>query len=239
VTRVRGEGIIRIAILGSRGIPGNYGGFETCAEELSTRLAARGHEVTVYCCKPYSRTEDRLHRGVRRVVLPTIRAKSFEKVAYSVLSLVHAAFARPDVVLMLGVAAAPFCFIPRLAGAGVVLNTDGLEWRRRKWGRLASLYLRFSERAACFTANRLVTDARCVQDYYRQVYGQETTFIPYGARALGHPPNGTLSSLGLLPEEYVLYVSRFEPENNPLAVSIADAISPTEDTTTSSLTNSS
>jgi glycosyltransferase involved in cell wall biosynthesis len=121
-------------------------------------------------------------------------------------------------VLMLGVAAAPFCFVPRLTGARVVLNTDGLEWRRRKWGRIASLYLRLSERAACITADRLVTDARCVQEYYRQVHRQETTFIPYGARVPTDPTEGTLASLGLEPEEYVLYVSRFEPENNALLV---------------------
>jgi glycosyltransferase involved in cell wall biosynthesis len=209
---------MRIAILGSRGIPGNYGGFETCAEELATRLVECGHEVSVYCCKPYSRLDEAWYRGVRRVVLPTIRHKSLEKVVYSVLSLVHVLFAGADVVLVLGIAAAPFCFIPGLARIPVVLNTDGLEWRRRKWGRLASRYLRFAERAACFTATRLVTDARCVKEYYRDTYGAESTFIPYGARPAPPVANGTLGSLGVDPDNYLLYVSRFDPENNGLLV---------------------
>src|SRR5262249_39678846 len=92
-----------------------------------------------------------------------------------------------------------------------------LEWRRRKWGLLASAWLRFAERAACHTAARMVTDALCVQEHYRTTYGRPTTFIPYGTRA-PVPADGTLRRLGLMPGEYVLYVSRFEKENTPLLV---------------------
>jgi len=213
-----GGGVIRIGIVGSRGIPGNYGGFETCAEELATRLAGRGHEVTVYCCRPYSRTRETTWRGVRRVVLPTVRLKSLEKLVHSVLSLVHAAVSAPDIVLVLGIAAGPFCFIPRLTRSRVVVNTDGLEWRRRKWGRLASAYLRFAERAVGAAADHLVTDALCVREYYRTVHHRETSFIPYGARKAPAKSSGVLRALGVEPDGYVLYVSRFDPENNALLV---------------------
>jgi glycosyltransferase involved in cell wall biosynthesis len=204
--------------VGSRGIPATYGGFETCAEELATRLVGRGHEVTVYCCRPYSRTAEPTWRGVRRVVLPTVRLKSLEKLVHSILSLAHAAGSAPDVVLVLGIAAGPFCVIPRLVRSRVVVNTDGLEWRRRKWGAIASAYLRFAERAVGRAAHHLVTDARCVRDYYRTVYRRDTSFIPYGARKAPGTPSGVLDALGLEPGRYVLYVSRFDPENNALLV---------------------
>lgn len=210
---------LSIAILGSRGVPGNYGGFETCAEELGSRLAERGHKVVVYCCKPYSVNNDPYHRGVRRLILPTIRTKSLEKLVFAVLSLFHVSFTKTDVVLMLGVSASAFCFIPRLFGIKVFINVDGLEWQRKKWGKIASMYLRFSERAAILTCNAVVTDAYCIKEYYLKTYRHETTFIPYGIKVA--EPNtsaGVLKSLGLSPGEYVLYVSRFEPENNPLLV---------------------
>jgi glycosyltransferase involved in cell wall biosynthesis len=207
-----------ISILGSRGIPGNYGGFETCAEELATRFVKNGHEVIVYCCKPYSKNNHISHNGVRRVIIPTVRRKGFEKLIFTFLSLLHVTFTKTDIVLMLGVSASVFCFIPRLTGKKVVINVDGLEWRRDKWGRIASAYLRFSERAACLTTNHVVTDAICVQEYYRNAYGKETTFIPYGVEAEPVSPDVTLTLLKVTPKGYVLYVSRFDPENNALLV---------------------
>ncbi len=210
---------MKIAFLGSRGIPANYGGFETCAEALALRLVAKGHQVSVYCCKPYSKNESLFYAGIKRIVLPTLQKKSLEKLVFTILSLIHVVFTKTDVILMFGISASLFCFIPRLFGIKVVINVDGLEWKREKWGRLASFYLRCSEHIACFSAHRLVTDARCVQDYYQDTYQQETTFIPYGVRERPDAFDGkTMQSLGVRPWEYVLYVSRFEPENNPLVV---------------------
>ena len=155
---------------------------------------------------------------MRRVVLPTVRLKSLEKLVHAVLSLVHAAGSGPDIVLILGIAAGPFVAIPRLVRSRVVVNTDGLEWRRRKWGRLASAYLRFAERAVGAAADHLVTDAHCVREYYRTVHRRESSFIPYGARQAPAVSSGVLGALGVEPGGYVLYVSRFDPENNALLV---------------------
>lgn len=209
---------LNISILGSRGVPGNYGGFETCAEELGVRLVQRGHNVAVYCCAPYSQNDDPYYNGIKRITLPTIRAKALEKLFFAVLSIIHVCFTKTDVILMLGVSASVFSFIPRIFGIKVIINVDGLEWRRKKWGKIASLYLRFSERSACYTTNLVVTDALCVKDYYLKAYGQITTFIPYGIRTAHVSSDQTLKKLGLKPGEYILYVSRFEPENNPLLV---------------------
>jgi glycosyltransferase involved in cell wall biosynthesis len=174
--------------------------------------------VSVYCLARYAPQAGPLHRGVRRVVLPAPRLKALEKPVHALLSLLHAAAAGADVVLVLGIAAGPAVFLPRAAGARVVVNTDGLEWRRRKWGAFASAYLRFAERAVGAAADHLVTDAHVVRDYYRERYGRESTFIPYGARAVPEQLPGLVERFGLETGRYVLYVSRFDPENNALRV---------------------
>jgi glycosyltransferase involved in cell wall biosynthesis len=216
---------LKIAILGSRGIPVSYGGFETLAEELSTRLVKKGHEVTVYCCRPYSTTDDRIYQGVKRIVLPTIRSKVLEKPVFAFLSLLSSTVENYDVVLMLGISVSFFCFIPRLSGEKVIINIDGLEWQRRKWGPVISSLLKFEERMAGSMADIVVTDSRRVQSYYREKYGKDSVYIAYGAEMIDYPPGNILKRYGLNRDEYILYVSRFEPENNPLLVREAyDAI---------------
>lgn len=209
---------LRIAILGSRGIPGNYGGFETCAEELATRLVEKGHRVIVYCCKPYSQFKGKTYKGVKLVTLPTIRKKVLEKFFYSSISLLHVSFLKVDIVLMLGVSAAICCFIPRMVGKKVAINIDGLEWQRKKWGRLASRVLLFSEKVAGIVSNVVITDAKGIKEYYIKRYGKDSVYIAYGANCIDYPLGETLKRLGLQPGQYILYVSRFDPENNPLLV---------------------
>ncbi len=206
---------MRIAILGTRGIPANYGGFETFAEELSVRLVERGHEVTVYCRE---RHPEAFHRGVRLVYLPTIRHKYLDTLAHTFVSTLHAMARRPDVALYCNGANAVFSVLPRLAGVPVALNVDGLERKRKKWNRLGRAWYLLSEWLSKFCPNEVVTDAVAIQDYYRKRYGKRTTFIPYGAET-GKVPSATVpGQLGLEPGRYFLYVSRMEPENHPLEV---------------------
>ena len=209
---------MKIAILGTRGIPANYGGFETCAEQLATRLTDKGHKVTVYCCKPYSNCDDKVYKGVERVVLPTVRKKSFEKLFFSILSLLHVSLKKVDVVLMLGVSAAAFCVIPRVFGKRVSINIDGLEWQRKKWSKVVSWFLKLSERMAGIAANVVVTDAKWIKKYYKKKYGKRSVYLAYGADIICRLPGNTLNEFGLIPNEYILFVSRFDPENNPLLV---------------------
>jgi glycosyltransferase involved in cell wall biosynthesis len=209
---------VKIAILGSRGIPVNYGGFETLAEELSTRLAKRSHEVTVYCCKPYSTIRDTTYREVRRVVIPTIENKVLEKPVFAFLSLIDSSLQKFDVILMLGVSVSFFCFIPRIFGKRVIINIDGLEWQRKKWGTVISSILKFEERVAGITADLVVTDSKWVRDYYKNEYGKNSVHIAYGSDIINYPPGETLEKYKLGKGQYILYVSRFEPENNPFLV---------------------
>lgn len=213
-------GGLRIAILGTRGIPAAYGGFETLAEELSARLAERGHDVTVYSRRlPVAREVER-HRGVRVVFLPTVRRKYFETVVHTFVSGLHAASQNYDAVLVCNAANALTCRLPRLLGSStrVVLNVDGLERNRRKWNVLGKLLYFLSERLSCVMPDAVVTDARAIEEYYRTSFGLVSTFIPYGSDLPIPEGSATLDRLGLRRGAYVLYVSRFEPENNPDAV---------------------
>jgi hypothetical protein len=182
---------LRIAILGTRGIPANYGGFETFAEELSTRLVQRGHNVTVYCRPAYTREACDTYQGVCLVVLPTIRHKYFDTVVHSFVSTLDAVFRRFDIILTCNSANSPFCWIPRVFGTKVVLNVDGLEWRRRKWNALGRAYYHVCEHLALWTPTECVSDALTVQEYYRNKYGADLKCIAYGARTLDRDDAGT------------------------------------------------
>ncbi|HTR04455.1 MAG TPA: DUF1972 domain-containing protein [Thermoanaerobaculia bacterium] len=210
---------MRLGILGTRGIPARYGGFETLAEELSARLVARGHDVTVYTRSRYATPGLSSHRGARIRVLPTIPTKYLDTVVHGALSGFDAAFERYDAVLVCNAINAATSFLPRLSGATrVVLNVDGLERHRRKWSAAGKLAYRVSERLSTFLPDVVVSDAAVIQEYYRTRYGMESVLIPYGGDL--PEPSGTaaLERLGLTPERYVLYVSRLEPENNALEV---------------------
>jgi glycosyltransferase involved in cell wall biosynthesis len=206
---------MRIAILGTRGIPARYGGFETFAEELSQRLAARGHEVTVYCRQRH--TAD-TYLGVRLVCLPTIRHKYADTLAHTAISTLHAVTQGYDLILCCNAANAIFCWLPRLFGTPVALNVDGLERNRKKWNRLAKAWYLLSERLSTFCPTHAVSDAEAIRDYYRERYGCDTTFISYGAEQGKLETAAVLGELGLERERYFLYVSRWEPENNALLV---------------------
>jgi glycosyltransferase involved in cell wall biosynthesis len=206
---------MRIALLGTRGIPARYGGFETFAEELSVRLVARGHQVTVYCREPFPGSS---YRGVRLQHVPTIRHKYFETLAHTFLSTLHLLRHHPDVALYCNGANAVFSLVPRWIGIPTALNVDGLERKRKKWNRLAKAWYLLSEWLATFCPSALVTDARSIQAYYHERYHKRSVFIPYGADAGRVPTHGFVEALGLEPGRYFLYVSRMEPENNALEV---------------------
>jgi glycosyltransferase involved in cell wall biosynthesis len=209
---------VRIAILGTRGIPPRYGGFETFADEISRRLARRGHDVTVYCRAHY--TDPALERvgDVRVVVLPTVRTKYLDTIVHAFLSSVHAARRRFDAVLFCNAITAAVCWIPRLSGARVLLNVDGLERNRRKWSAAGRAAYAISERLSTKFPHAVVTDAEVIRGYYAATFGIDPLVIPYGGDLDRPEGRAALDRLGLEPGEYFLYVSRLEPENNALEV---------------------
>jgi len=205
---------MKLAILGTRGIPANYGGFETFAEELGTRLAARGHDVTVYGRSNNIRYPHKIYNGVRLAILPTIGTKHLDTVAHTFLSVLHALTRRFDCILMCNAANAVFCVVPRLGGTPVALNVDGIERLRKKWGPAGRAYYRISERLATMIPNVVVTDANVIRDYYLKEYRKTSVMIAYGAHCERTETTAILDRLQMKPREYFLYVSRLEPENN-------------------------
>lgn len=205
---------MKIGILGTRGIPANYGGFETFAEECSARLAARGHSVTVYGRSHYVPRGLRRHRDVDLVVLPTLRLKYTDTVIHTFLSVVHALFRRFDVILICNAANSIFAWLPRVLGTPAAVNVDGIERLRRKWNLFGKTYYKLSEHFSVWFPSAIVADARVIQRYYKDKYGAGSVFIPYGAVTEKPRGRATLDKLGLVPGDYFLYVSRLEPENN-------------------------
>ncbi|HEX9162254.1 MAG TPA: glycosyltransferase [Thermoanaerobaculia bacterium] len=210
---------MKIGILGTRGVPPRYGGFETFVAELGTRLVRRGHDVTIYCrAQSAEGRGQEIWNGIRRVVVPAIHSKYFETVSHTLLSAIDAMRRSFDVALMCNAANAFTIPLLRAAHVPVAINVDGIERRRREWniaGR--AVYLAGEALAATF-ANRVVADADVIAEYYRTQFGIEPETIPYGANFPAEPDSDVLARLGLGPRNYLLYVSRFEPENNPLEV---------------------
>jgi glycosyltransferase involved in cell wall biosynthesis len=206
---------VRFAILGTRGIPARYGGFETFAEELSTRLVQRRHSVTVYCRE---RHPEPFYRGVRVEYLPTIRHKYLDTLAHSFVSTLHLLGRRFDAVLYCNAANAIYTWVPRVAGMPSALNVDGLERNRKKWNAAARSWYYASEWFATWMPTAVVTDAQAIAAYYRERYDRDSTMIPYGAELGPVESDAVLGKLGLEKKKYFLYVSRLEPENNALLV---------------------
>lgn len=206
---------MRIAILGTRGIPSSYGGFETFAEELSVRLVARGHDVVVCCRERHDYPE---YRGVRLAYLPSVRHKYFETVSHTFLSTLWLLAHPVDVALYCNAGNAIFTILPRIFRIPVVLNVDGLERKRRKWNAFARAWFRVSEYLSTILPTTFVTDAEAIRTYYKERYNKDSLFIPYGADTERAETHGVLDKLGLEPFQYFLYVSRMEPENRALEV---------------------
>ena len=205
---------MKIAFLGSRGIPARYSGFETFYEQLTVRLAGRGHDVTVFNRYPFVPLKDPTYKGVKIIRLPTISHKSLDTIVHTFLSVLRLPFIRPDLVYFCGVGNAIFCLPCRWLDIPTIINVDGEDWARKKWGGFASRWLLWSEAWASRFADIVVADARVIQKRYRELYNRETIFVPYGANIPTQTPaSDILSRLGLEPDGYILFVSRLVPEN--------------------------
>ena len=203
---------MRIALLGTRGVPARYGGFETAAEEIGKRLAQRGHDVVVYCRNPgQTRTE---YLGMHLVNLPAVRQQAAETLSHTMLSVGHAiGREHPDVAIVFNAANAPFLPALRAARIPVAVHVDGLEWQRAKWGVRASGYYRWAEARSARWADAVIADARGIADHLRDAHGIQARYIPYGAPIV--TPDATrLAELGVAARQYHLVVARFEPENH-------------------------
>ena len=205
---------LRVVIIGTRGIPSGYSGYENFAEELAVRLVERGHHVLVYCRRGMFEKRPREYRGVQLVYHPSVKSKNLSTFLHAFLAGVDAIFRRPDVALFVNVATAPFCMMTRLGGIRTVLNVDGMEWLRPKWSPAARRYFRFSARIAKYAANILITDAQRMREIYEEEFGAYSEVVTYGANPAQAQDPELVCRLGLEPGRYFLSACRLVPDNN-------------------------
>jgi glycosyltransferase involved in cell wall biosynthesis len=200
-------------MVGTRGVPARYGGFETAVEEIGQRLAERGHDVTVFC-RGEDADKPSEYLGMRLVHLPAVQRKVAETLSHTFLSVLHREARRADVALLFNAANAPLLPALRAARVPAAVHVDGLEWQRSKWSGAGRRYYLISERLAVRWADALIADAVAIQSYYAKRYNADSVFIPYGAPILESPALNRLAELALEPYSYHLVVARFEPENH-------------------------
>jgi len=208
-----GAGVVSIAMVGTRGVPARYGGFETAVEEIGRRLAARGHDVTIYCRSGNSDPAT-TYLGMRLVTLPALRRRSLETLSHSGLSVLHLLRHRTDVALVFNAANAPWLPLLRMARVPVATHVDGLEWKRAKWGRAGKSYYRWAESASARWSDALIADAAGIQEYYARSFAVPTTLLTYGAPRIDPTRVERLGEVGVEAGGYHLVVARFEPENH-------------------------
>src|SRR3954466_14538255 len=206
---------MKVALVGTRGVPARYGGFETAVEEVGRRLAERGHEVVGSCRTGPGETEPPAaeHLGMRLVHLPAARKRSLETLSHTALSVGHLLAHRVDAAIVFNAANAPLLPALRAARIPVATHVDGLEWKRAKWGGAGRRYYRLAESLAVRWSDALIADAEGIATYYGREFGAPTTMLTYGAPLI-RPGTDRLTELALEPGGYHLVVARFEPENH-------------------------
>jgi glycosyltransferase involved in cell wall biosynthesis len=212
----RGNGRkLRIAIVGSRGIPHTYSGYEAFIGEVAPRLVARGHDVTVYCRSSLFREKPQTYKGVRLIYLPSIETKTMGTLTHTFVSMCDVIFRQMDVIFVVNVANAFHCVLPRLLGKKVAINVDGLDWKRNKWGRFAKKYFYWNAKiVGQICPDGVVTDAREMQRIYLEEFGTRSVSIAYGANIEKSTNADNVRKYGLEPFQYYLVASRLVPENN-------------------------
>ena len=201
-------------------MPAIYGGPETCAREVAIRLAARGHDVTAYCRPGYYDDAVKMYEGVHRVVLPTIRTTATETYFHTFVSIAHAVIRRADVVLIFNPGVGGLSMIARAFGVPVVLNPDGFDWRRAKWGRFAKWFIKTNAWLSTKVCNQLITDSVTICEFYNDDWNctPRARYIPYGApiepETGGEDVDAVLRKYGVEDRKYFFFLSRHVPENS-------------------------
>ena len=202
---------IRVAFIGGRGVISKYSGIETYYEEVGARLVELGNEVTVYC-RSYFTPAQNEYKGMKLVRLPTIRSKHLETFVHTLLGTIHVMTQPCDVVHYHALGPALFSFLPRLVGKKTVVTVQGLDWQRKKWGRVASAVLRLGEHASVKLPNGTMVVSQTLRQYYRQTHGTEPSYMPNGGLVRERRTARKLAEWGLESEQYVLFLGRLSPE---------------------------
>jgi glycosyltransferase involved in cell wall biosynthesis len=205
---------LRIAILGSRGFPSTYGGYETVVRHLARHWVAEGHDVTVYCRSRDDAQRTWISEGVRCRWTPGLDSTSLSTLTFGATAHLDAVRQNYDVVLVLNVANGFFLPLLKARKIPSVVNTDGMEWERGKWGTFARRVFLAGAQLSARYADLLIADSQAIADIWQKKFGVESRFIPYGGVVTHEHSSERIAALGLEPERYVLAVARLIPENN-------------------------
>jgi glycosyltransferase involved in cell wall biosynthesis len=205
---------LRVAIIGSRGYPYVYSGYETLVKALAERWPNQNVELTVYCHAFLFKEKPKMVNGVKLVYIPTIASKILAQPLHSFLAFWHVVFSKNEVVLVLNVSNGPFGIITKLFGKPTMMNVDGLEWLRPKWKGFGAKYFKWAAKMSVRFNDLLITDADAMQAIYLKEFGAKSVVITYGADSNVGANQVLLSDWHLAPQQYYLIVGRMIPDNN-------------------------
>ncbi|MDC0463657.1 DUF1972 domain-containing protein [Flavobacteriaceae bacterium] len=205
---------LKISIIGSRGYPYVYSGYETLIKELSERLVARGCEVTVYCHRNLFNKKPALVKGIKLVYVPTIESKSLSQLIHSFLSMCHAVTSDADVIFAVNAANGPFGLISKIFRIPTAINVDGLEWLRPKWKGLGAKYFKIAARLSTILFDQIINDSYEMRKVYLNMFKKDSVVIAYGATVIKSEELSLIKQWPITPKEYYLVVGRMIPDNN-------------------------
>lgn len=206
---------MRIGIIGTRGIPNHYGGFEQFAMHFSQFLVESGHEVVVYNSSNHPYKEETWSGvEIKHIYDPENRIGTAGQFIYDFFSILNSRKQKFDVIFQLGYTSSSIWGFLFPKKPMLITNMDGLEWKRSKYGIITQKFLRIAEKWAIKQSDKLIADSKGIQDYLLEKYNVPSTYIPYGAAIFSNPDESILEKYHLKKHQYNLVISRFEPENN-------------------------
>ena len=205
---------LKIAIIGSRGYPYVYSGYETLIKELSERLVEKDCEVTVYCHRSLFKEKPSIVNGIKLVYVPTIETKSLSQLIHSFLSMCHAVVSDVDVIFAVNAANGPFGLISKIFRKPTAINVDGLEWLRPKWKGLGSRYFKIAAQLSTILFDQIINDSDEMRKVYLKIFKKESEVIAYGATIIKSKDPSLIQQWFIKPNEYYLVVGRMIPDNN-------------------------
>ncbi len=205
---------LKIAIIGSRGYPYVYSGYETLVKELSERLVTKGHKVRVYCHSSLFKKKPKKINGIELVYTPSIETKFFSQITNSIFSFIHVCFSKVDVILVLNSANGPFGVITKVFRLPTAINVDGLEWLRPKWKGLGSIYFKLASKIATLFYNQIINDSDEMRKIYLDLFKIDSKVIAYGTNIRKSESPDLINKWNLKKREYYLVIGRLIPDNN-------------------------
>ena len=205
---------MKIAIIGIKGIPAQYGGFETCVEETSKRLVKCGLQIVVYCRKTLYNERPKKYEGITLKYVNSINTKSLFTITSSFLSVLDILFS--DIKIVHIYVSGNSIFIPllKIFGKKCLISVDALDWKRKKWGKISSSYIKLSEWISVKFADSIFSDSITVCDYYKVKYKRTIDYIPFWANLDHNKSDNVILKYGLIPKKYFIFVGIFRSEKN-------------------------